>query len=159
MKRILMFLCLLLVVSACKTKKKSTSGTVTTPVTKERIAIEDANPEQKKRAYEFGKRVLNTCNTSRFKPFTSSEATPEVLRNTTEARLTKTCHAFRLKYGTFKDLTLVEIIPNKKEKTNLYRYRAHYSKPVANKELRVTMTEDNKLAGLKSVDWQEDYQP
>lgn len=159
MRKVLVFVCLLLVVASCKTRKKSATDVTGTPKTKERIALENADPVQKKRAYDFGKRVLNTCNTSRFKPFTSNEATAEVIQNTTEARLTKTCHAFRLKYGTFKDLTLVEIIPNKKEKTNLYRYRAHYSKKVANKELRVTMTEDNKLAALKSVDWQDDYQP
>ncbi len=159
MKKVLFALCLLLAVSACKSKKKAASATKTEISTNKRIPIADADPQQKQRAYDFGKRVLSACNTSRFKAFNSSEATASVIQNTTESKITKTCHKFRLKYGDFKDLTLVEIIPNKKDNTNMYRYKAHYSKKIANKELRVTMNDENKLTGIKSTDWKEKYQP
>ncbi|RTY85622.1 hypothetical protein [Flavobacterium sp. RSP15] len=111
----------------------------------------DAN--QKAKAYELGKRVLMTCNTSKFKPFNLNEATTSVIKNTTEERLTKTCTRFRQYYGTFIDLHLVEVYKNNFDGSTLFRYKASYTKKVANKELRVTMNEENKVSSIKSLDW------
>jgi hypothetical protein len=36
-----------------------------------------------------GKRILMTCNTSKFKPFNESEATQSVIENITEENLSK----------------------------------------------------------------------
>jgi hypothetical protein len=38
----------------------------------------------KTKAYELGKQILMTCNTSKFKPFNESEATQSVIENITE---------------------------------------------------------------------------
>jgi hypothetical protein len=119
------------------------------------IAPSKVDEAQKMKAYELGKRVLMTCNTSRFKPFTSSEATAEVIKNTTQERLTKTCNNFRLKYGSFKDIKLVEVLRNRSNKTNIYRYKAAYEKKIANKELRVIMNDEDQVAGIKSLDWKD----
>lgn len=162
MKKAIILLSLIALMASCKSKQKASSATKPKPVevaTDARIPIEELNPEQKKRAYEFGKRILNACNTSRFKPFNSSEATPSVIANVTESKITKTCLKFRLKYGDFKDLTLVEVVRNKKDETNVYRYKADYSKKIANKELRVIMNEENKLVAIKTTDWTDKYTP
>jgi hypothetical protein len=161
MKRMIFFVCLLILAAGCKSKSKVVSKTPKPVeiVTDARIPLADADPVQKDRAYEFGKRVLNACNTSKFRAFNSSEATPSVIKNTTEAKITKTCLKFRLKYGDFKDMTLVEIIRNKKEETNVYRYKAHYEKKIANKELRVIMNKENKIVAIKSTDWADAYKP
>lgn len=163
MKKIVLILCVLLLAAACKSKQKTTSKVPAKPkneiATDARIPIAEANPVQKQRAYDFGKRVLNACNTSRFKPFNSSEATPNVIANTSESKITKTCLKFRLKYGDFQDLNLVEIVHNKKDGTNVYRYKANYSKKIANKELRVIMNTDNKVTAIKSTDWTDQYTP
>lgn len=155
------FLCLLALVAimaSCKSKKAAVAKRNEIE-TNARIPIAEADPVQKDRAYEFGKRILSACNTSRFKAFNSSEATASVIANLSESKLTTTCHKFRLKYGDFKDLRLQEIIPNKKDETVVYRYKADYSKKIANKELRVVMNKENKLVAIKSTDWQEDYKP
>ena len=160
MKKLILLLCLLLLVTACKSKKKAAAATP--PVVESKfvkIDLDEVDPAQKKKAYELGKRVLMTCNTSRFKPFSKSEATDQVIANTTQARLTKTCLKFRLKYGDFKDLTLVEVLRPKKSKITVYRYKALYEKKIANKELRVTMDENNKISSLKSTDWTDKYKP
>jgi hypothetical protein len=151
---------LLVLIVACKSK---TTGTAEeTKVPKSAFTVlkpSEADAAQSRKAYELGKRVLMTCNTSKFKAFNSSEATPSVIENTTQARLTKTCHAFRLKYGDFKDIRLVTVYRNERDKSHIYRYKAEYTKPIANKELRVTMNAENKVSSIKSADWVDNYTP
>ncbi|MFV8369703.1 hypothetical protein [Flavobacterium sp. LB2R40] len=151
MNKIILFFSVFLLIG-CKSK-----NVVTTPepevIKTERLGISEISEAQKSKAYELGKRVLMTCNTSKFKPFTLNEATPSVIKNTTEERLTKTCTRFRQYYGTFIDLQLVEAYRNNFDKTTVFRYKASYSKKVANKELRVTMNQENKVSSIKSLDW------
>ena len=149
MKKIIIVFSILLLIG-CKSKK------VVTPLENnkiEKLSLSDVNESQKNKAYELGKRVLMTCNTSKFRPFSQSEATSSVIQNTTEERLTKTCTRFRQYYGTFIDLQLVEIYKNNFDETTVFRYKALYSKKVANKELRVSMDEENKVSSIKSLDW------
>ena len=154
MRTILILMCSLFLIVGCKSKK----GTKKPEVKKVEVFEKDKiNEVQKDKAYDAGKRILMTCNTSKFKPFNSSEATPTVIKNTTQDRLTKTCLKFRLKYGDFRDIQLVEVIHNKTDKTNIYRYKALYEKKIANKELRVTMNEEDKVSAIKSLDWVDKY--
>lgn len=159
MKKIFAICCLVIVLSACKSKSKTVDKTPTVATKFDVVPADEIDAAQKKKAYELGKRVLMTCNTSRFKAFSSSEATQKVIDNTTQARLTKTCLKFRLKYGDFIDLKLVEVLRPKRSKNTIYRYKAIYEKKIANKELRVTMDEDNKVSALKSTDWVEKFEP
>ena len=156
MKKIILILGIVLFIS-CKTKK-----VVETPKPAEvkiaKLMLSNVSELQKDKAYELGKRVLMTCNTSKFKPFNESEATASVIQNTTEERLTKTCTKFRQYYGTFKDLQLVEIYKNYVDKSLIFRYKALYTKKVANKELRVSLNEENKVSAIKSLDWTDNFQ-
>ncbi|MFE3872543.1 hypothetical protein ACFX5F_15055 [Flavobacterium sp. ZS1P70] len=156
MKKIILILGIVLFIS-CKSKK-----VVETPKPAEvkiaKLMLSNVNELQKDKAYELGKRVLMTCNTSKFKPFNESEATASVIQNTTEERLTKTCTKFRQYYGTFNDLQLVEIYKNYIDKTLIFRYKALYTKKVANKELRVSLNEENKVSAIKSLDWTDNFQ-
>jgi hypothetical protein len=155
MRKLIILLSILALVG-CKSKKTATTPTPKEPkITK--VTPEKVNIEQRDKAYDLGKRVLTTCNTSKFKPFNSSEATPAVIKNTTEERLTKTCHNFRLKYGEFKDIRFVEVVRDKRNKLYIYRFHADYAKKIANKELRITMNEQNQVAAIKSLDWKDDY--
>jgi hypothetical protein len=115
------------------------------------ISKVDANLTTK--AYDLGKRILMTCNTSKFKPFNESEATQSVIENITEENLSKTCTNFRQRYGTFKDLKLIEVYSYNKAKITIFRFKALYTKAVANKELRVYMNEKNQVSAIKSMDW------
>jgi|SRR6218665_407100 len=150
MKKII-FICCLIAIISCKSKKNAISEPEEVKTAK--VETSAISSEQKNKAYDLGKRVLMTCNTSKFKPFNANEATPSVIQNTTQDRLTKTCLKFRLKYGDFKDLQLVEVLQNKSDKSNIYRFKALYEKKIANKELRVTMNEDNLVSSIKSLDW------
>lgn len=145
----------LLAIAGCKSKK----NTIAKPAVKkvEVVKSDDINQVQKAKAYEAGKRILMTCNTSKFKPFNTSEATPSVIKNTTQERLTQTCLKFRLKYGDFKEIQLVEVLREKSTNSNIYRYKALYEKKIANKELRVTMNEEDKVSAIKSLDWEDKF--
>lgn len=156
MKKVILILGIVLFIS-CKSKNVvSVPKPVEVKIAK--VMLSEVSEPQKDKAYELGKRVLMTCNTSKFKPFNETEATTSVIQNTTEERLTKTCTKFRQYYGTFKDLQLVEIYKNNIDKTLIFRYKALYTKKVANKELRVSMNEENKVSAIKSLDWVDTFQ-
>lgn len=157
MKKWMYLVCCLAVLAACKSKKTAKSTTPKTEVKTSKISPEKIDQTQLNLAYNLGRRVLLTCNTSKFKPFTDEEATAEVIRNTTEERLTKTCHNFRLKYGEFKDLQFIEVVRDKTNKLNIYRFKAGYEKKIANKELRVSVNEKNQVAAIKSLDWKNAF--
>ncbi|MBU0941092.1 MAG: hypothetical protein KKD36_06655 [Bacteroidetes bacterium] len=151
MKKVIVFLVLIALVS-CKSKKVSP-----TPVIEEvktvQLALTAVDANQKGKAYDLGKRILMTCNTSKFKPFTTSEATQSVINNITLEKLSKTCAKHRQWYGTFIDLKLVEVYQNSAEQNTVYRFKAMYTKKVANKELRVIMNDENQLTAIKTLDW------
>jgi len=155
MKKVIIILSLI-VLAGCKSKK------IDAPIPEEvkivKLALSDVDNFQKNRAYALGKRILMTCNTSKFKPFTTSEATQSVINNITLDKLSKTCKRYRQFYGDFKDIQLTEIYLDKEDATTIFRYKALYTKKVANKELRVYMNNENKVSGIKSMDWEETYQ-
>lgn len=156
MKKIILLISLTLIIG-CKSKKNTVAAHAPeAKITK--VAITEISPELKDKAYELGRRVLMTCNISKFKPFNTAEATESVISNMTKERLTKTCLKFRLKYGDFRDLQLMEVYKNKHDKTTIYRYKALYEKKIANKELRMTMNEQNQVSSIKSLDWMDAFQ-
>ncbi|MBF2708263.1 hypothetical protein [Flavobacterium soyangense] len=149
MKKTILVLCILLLIG-CKSK-----SVVIKPVEKKcvKLSISEVDESQKKKAYDLGKRVLMICNTSKFIPFNKSEATPSVIANTTLEKHSATCLKFRARYGSFKDLKLVEIHKNITENTTIFRYKALYEHENANKELRVTLSQENKVSSLKTMEW------
>lgn len=151
MKKAGLIICLLLLIG-CKSKTVSRD---TDDLKIKKVAVSEINSNQQKKAYELGKRVLETCNTSKFKPFNETEVTKSVMENTTEERLTKTCTRFRQYYGSFIDLKLDGVYKTKQEV--IYRYHALYSKKVANKELRIFVDENNLISAIKSMDWDEKF--
>ena len=152
MKKSVLIICLLILFIGCKSKNVSRD---TEDLKIKRVATAEVNSNQQKKAYDLGKRVLETCNTSKFKPFNETEVTKSVMDNTTEERLTKTCQRFRQYYGSFVDLKLDGIYRTKQE--TIYRYHALYTKKVANKELRVFVNEENLISAIKSMDWDEKF--
>lgn len=119
----------------------------------------NANDEaQKNKAYELGKRILMTCNTSKFTPFTKSEATDKVIANSSVKKVKEIGAKYSLKYGIFKDLEFVEMVPNKTDNTNIFRFKALFDYAKANKELRVTMNSENKASAITTKDWKDEYQ-
>lgn len=156
MKKLILILSLIVVVG-CKSKKVNYDAPKENDIVK--LSSNQISSSQKNKAYELGKRVLMTCNTSKFKPFTSNEATQSVINNITIDKLSKTCAKYRMWYGNFIDLQLAEVYQNKDNQTTIYRFKALYTKKVANKELRVFMNAENLVSAIKTSDWVENYKP
>jgi len=155
MKKVIIICCLLALV-ACKSKKVNSKPVAekSVPPT-EMTKVEET---QEKKAYELGKRILMTCNNIPFKTFTTSEATDKVIANSTPENINKICVKYNLKYGLFKDLQFVEMIPNKTENTQVYRFKALFEYADANKELRVTMNSENKASAISTKDWKDAFE-
>ncbi|PKB15417.1 hypothetical protein [Flavobacterium sp. 5] len=154
MKKIIITFCLL-VLFGCKTKN------VNGKIIGKSIEASEMNPvdeAQKNKAYELGKRILMTCNTSKFTPFTKKEATDKVISNSTEKNVKAIGAKYSLKYGAFKDLQFVEMVPNKTDNTNIYRFKALFDYVKANKELRVTMNSENKASAITTKDWKDEFE-
>lgn len=167
MKKIIFILSLIIMTGCKTTKTKTTKVSKTTTVEKineaeksgiQQLSLADIDVAHKARAYELGKRILMTCNTSKFKPFTTDEATESIINNITLEKLSKTCNRYRQYYGDFKDIELTEIYKDYDDKTTVFRYKALYTKDVANKELRVYMNDENKVSGIKSMDWETTFE-
>lgn len=149
-------LCTFVFIFSCQSKKKVTETIVKKPSV-EKLALTEVSSQQKNRTYELGKRVLLTCNTSSFKPFTTEEATPEVIKKMTRDRISLTCQNILRGFGQFKDMKLVEVYQIEKENATVFRYQCEYEKKHTIKELRVTINDENKITSIISKDWSDDF--
>ena len=154
MKKVIIICCLLLFIS-CKTKNVNGKQMGKSVEPTEMNTVDEA---QKNKAYELGKRVLLTCNDIKFKPFTQSEATDKVIAKSTPENIKKICVKYSLKYGLFKDLEFVEMVPNRTDNTNVFRFKALFEYAKANKEMRVTMNSENKASAISTKDWKDEFE-
>lgn len=149
MKKVFIFISIFFLLS-CKSKKSATE----TVVIEKRSAVilkpEEVESIKKARAYDLGKRVLEACNTSRFKAFTTTEATGKVIANATAEKISATCQKIILRNGRFIDLNLIEIIHNEITDEFLFRYDIKYEKTLFKRELRVTINAENKVAAIST---------
>ncbi|WP_295336133.1 hypothetical protein [Flavobacterium sp.] len=140
----------ILFLASCKTQKSITE----TKVAEKRAAVilkpEEVAIVKKDRAYELGKRVLEACNTSRFKAFTTIEATDKVIANATAEKISATCQKIILRNGKFIGLNLIEIVHNELTDEYFFRYDIKYEKPLFKRELRVTINSDNKVSAIST---------
>jgi hypothetical protein len=147
MRNTIILLSLLFLVS-CKTQKSTPEIAVAEKRTAVIVKPEAVEAIKKDRAYALGKRVLEACNSSRFKAFTTTEATPKVMANATAEKISATCQKIILRNGRFIDLKLVEIIHNEITDEYVFRYDIQYEKPMFKRELRVTIDAENKISSL-----------
>lgn len=149
MRKTLILLSIFFLVS-CKTKKGATETAITEKRTAVVLKPEEVDNAKKSRAYDLGKRVLEACNTSRFKAFTPTEATPKVIANATAEKISATCRKIILRNGKFIGLNLIEVIYNEVDNEYLFRYDIKYEKTLFKRELRVTINSENKVSSLST---------
>ena len=142
MKKLFLFSCIIFLLVSCKSKAPAVDKTI------EIIKPDEVEAVKKDRAYELGKRLLEACNTSRFKAFSSKEATDKVRQNATKEKISTTCKKINQRYGRFKGLTLLEVTHNKITDEYVFRYSIDYEKKYFKKELLVTINSENKVAAI-----------
>jgi hypothetical protein len=126
MKKIVLVFCLLSLLS-CKTKK-----TIATEVPKEKKMVvlmpAEIDVVKKNRAYDLGKRLLETCNTSRFIAYNSTEATEKVRQNATPEKIAATCKKINQRNGKFIALNLIDVTHDELNDEYIFRYNIDYEK-------------------------------
>lgn len=150
MRKIILLLCLALVFS-CKSKKSS-STTVVKPPEKpgNLVKPEDVEESTKDRAFDIGKRLLEACNTSKFKNFSSTEATEKVRQNASRDKVSAICKKINQRNGRFININLIDITKNKKTDELVFRYNINYEKKLYKRELFVTVNTENKVSAIST---------
>ncbi|WP_264521239.1 hypothetical protein [Flavobacterium sp. N1994] len=141
MKQLIILCCLTMLLS-CKSKNGVAEKTIVL------VKPDEVETIKKDRAYELGTRLLEACNTSRFKNFSSNEATDKVRQNATREKISNTCKKINQRYGRYKGLTLVDVTLNKTTNDYIFRYSIDYEKKYFKKELKVTINAENKVSAI-----------
>jgi len=137
-------LCSILLLVSCKSKSPAVDKMI------ELVKVDEVETVKKDRAYELGKRLLDACNTSRFKAFSSTEATDKVRQNATKEKISNTCKKINQRYGRYKGLNLIDITHNKVTDEYVFRYSVDYEKKYFKKELQVTVNNENKVSAIST---------
>jgi hypothetical protein len=142
---------LLIVMASCKSKSPKLVIEVEPEYSRYVVMdVKEVNSVKKNRAYDLGKRLLETCNTSKFKSFSREEATESVIKNATVEKISKTCQKIILRNGKFIDLQLSEVIHDVETDDYLFKYKIQYEKKYFERELRVTINKDGKVAAMNT---------
>jgi len=164
MKKLVYILFALTVLSSCKSKKvinvksstpnkeevKNDEKPLEVKSRFEKISFKEVNSQKVTRAYNLGKRLLETCNTSRFKVFSKEEATDKVIQNATVEKISKTCQKILMRNGKFIDLNLIDITQDNETEDLLFRYKIEYEKKYFERELYVTINSEGKVSEIKT---------
>jgi hypothetical protein len=147
-KRIFLLLFSAVLLLSCKSKTPNAAKEGNSRIVV--LKSEDIEAVQKKRAYDVGRRLLETCNTSRFKAFTAAEATEKVRRNATKEKIAATCQKIIARNGRFLDLTLIDVTLNKDTDEIIFRYDIIYEKKLNKRELKVTLDKEDKVSAIST---------
>ena len=152
MRKIILLICLALLFS-CKSKKPGNSTTSTVKTPEKSIVLikpEEIEVVKKDRAYSVGERLLESCNTSKFRAFGVSEATDKVRQNATREKISAICKKINQRNGRFNGLNLIYIKFNKKTKQHVFRYAIDYEKKLYKRELFVTVNAENRVSAIST---------
>lgn len=152
MRKIIFLICLAFLFS-CKSKKSVINTTKSEKVPEKAIVIikpEEIEPVKKDRASSVGERLLESCNTSKFKAFGASEATEKVRQNATREKISAICKKINQRNGRFNGIDLIDISFNKKTKEHVFRYAIDYEKKLYKRELFVTINAENRVSAIST---------
>jgi len=138
------------VLFSCKSKKNSTTVVKLPEKKSDLVKLEDVEAVKKDRAYDVGKRLLESCNTSKFKNYSSTEATDKVRQNATREKISAICKKINQRNGRFINLNLIDITRNKKTDELIFRYNIGYEKKLYQRELFITVNADNKVSAIST---------
>lgn len=149
--KILIYLLFIIVFLGCKTKKNILEPE---PFEIEKTIVlvnpSEIEVEIKLRAFELGTRLLSACNTSKFKPFSSDEATEKVIENATLEKISATCKKINFRNGKFIDIDLIEVFQNKITNQYIFIYNIEYEKKYFKRELKVVVDQDLRVSAIST---------
>lgn len=151
--RKIILLCSILLLISCKSKSLGKTTAKPSKIDEKNISIvkpEEVDAIKKDRAYDVGTRLLESCNTSRFKAFSNVEATEKVKQNATREKVSAICQKINQRNGRFRDITLIDISRNRKTKEYIFHYSIDYEKKLYKRELKVTVNAFNQVSAIST---------
>lgn len=147
MRKIFLFI-LIATLIGCKSKKAVNDAKAEKAI----IVVNPSDVESVKinRAENLGSRLLDACNTSKLKPFSTEEATEKVIQNATPYKISATCQKINFRNGKFIGLKLIEITYNSFSEEYYFRYAIDYEKKLFKRELFVTINAENKVSAIST---------
>ena len=150
MKKII-YILVLIILASCKSKHTIATTDSLVPYSRfVKVPIEEAIPIKTSLATDLGRRLLETCNTSRFKAFTRSEATEKVIQNATVDKITETCRKINNRNGRFIGIQLIEITHDIETDDYTFKYKIEYQKKYFDRELNVVVNSENKVSAINT---------
>ena len=150
MKKII-YILVLIILASCKSKQPIATTDPLVPYSRfVKVPIEEAIPIKTSLATDLGRRLLETCNTSRFKAFSRNEATDKVIQNATVDKITKICRKINNRNGRFINLQLLEIMHDIETDDYTFRYKIEYEKKYFVRELSVVVNSENKVSAINT---------
>jgi 5'-3' exonuclease len=148
MKKIILLL-ILITLYSCKTKKTYASAEPSKSVERyEIVSISEVEALKYNRATDLGIRLLDACNTSKFKAFSISEATDRVRQNATQEKISTVCRKINSRNGKYLGLNLLDITKDNATEDLVFRYNIKYQKNYFQRELKVTVNSANKVSSI-----------
>jgi hypothetical protein len=137
---------------SCKSKMPNSVGLETKTEISRFVSMDFENVAafKKDRAYNLGKRLLESCNTSHFKTYSTNEATDKVIKNATVEKISKICQKMILRNGKFIDIKLIEVIHDAVDDSYEFKYAIIYDKKYFQRELIVSMNAEDKVSAIKT---------
>ncbi|MFT6749743.1 MAG: 5'-3' exonuclease [Flavobacterium sp.] len=132
-------------------KSKTTYANSETPKSVERyemVSKSAIETEKYNRATDLGTRLLDACNTSKFKAFSNSEATDKVRQNATQEKISMVCRKINSRNGKYLGVTLLDITKDNTTEDLVFRYDIKYQKNYFQRELKVTVNSANKVSSI-----------
>lgn len=143
---------ILVLICSCQTNKYVTSTTIEKPIVLEKnfafVSLNDVETLIKNRAFDLGSRLLEACNSSKFKPFSSEEATESVIQNATSRKISETCKKINFRNGKFQGLNLIEVKHDQINNIYIFRYSIDYEKSYFKRELLVSVDSLKKVTKI-----------
>jgi hypothetical protein len=150
--RLFIYTTFLLLIFACKSKKPISESEEIKSEEKterfEKLLTADINSTKLNRAYTIGKRLLEACNSSQFKKFSTTEATEKVIANASQEKITKTCQKINQRNGKFIDLKLLEASLDNLTNDVIFRYDIDYEKKLFKREITIIVNADDKVSSI-----------
>lgn len=120
----------------------------------EQVPIDAIDQAELVKAEALALKILQGCETGAFPTLTTAEATLTIIDGLTEARQQEACNFLRGKYGTFKELTIGEVLQTAETADfRIYRFKGTFQDTDELAEVRVTFDKNGKMSGLWTMPW------
>lgn len=134
----------------CKTKKNVIEEKILVEKTVKIVAKNEVDNVLVDKAFNLGTRLLEACNTSKFKTFNTEEATESVIENITPKKIATTCKKINFRNGKFISLDLIEIKQDEINNQYIFRYGINYEKKFFRRELTIILNSENKVSSINT---------